>query len=101
MEKIKFIYQMDKDFEKIVLDKSKEKFNYDRMVIYSLIFSEIIKFDKNLKKLLKNEIVENENINITLINFIKNYNINLGTLDWFLNERLNEFVEDDIIKKYF
>jgi len=95
---------LDKQYKNFML-KLKEKNNdevEDRWEIYNVIIDELIKEgDENCLNEIKYRITDGEDPNVIILDVIEKNKDNVNSLIWFLKRRVEEFLDEDLFKKFF
>lgn len=82
----------------IVFDEEEE----ERWEIYNLIVDSLSKNDKyNYIDEMKYRVTDGENLNEILLSFIERNVLEVDGLVWLLKRRIEEYLEDDFLKRFY
>ncbi len=72
-----------------------------RWETYNLIVDQLCKnTGKNYLKELKYRLTDGEDPNIVILDIIERENDNIDSLVWFLKKRVEDFIDEDFIKRF-
>lgn len=75
--------------------------DHDRWEIYNLIIKELLSQGNDCFEEIKYRITDGENPNDVFIDVLTNHDDGLTGLAWFLKRRVEEFKEEDELKKFY
>lgn len=96
---------LDKEYTRLINDVilTKDEENEERWETYNLIIRELFNVDDGLYfKEIKYRFTDGENPNNVILDILSRYEHNqLTPLVWFLAKRVEEFAEDDFLRRFY